>query len=220
MLIPLSIVVIILAQWAHRLKNTLIAIARMVVQLILVGYLLTFIFESEQWWIVLITLSIMATAAGIISLRMVKAHRKKLLIPALIAIVTSGLLNLVIVTQGVLNAHPWYNPQVVIPLAGMIFANAMNSISLASERFFAEKERGSEYIKSRSIAYKAALIPNINSFFAVGLVSLPGIMTGQILSGVDPLIAVRYQLMVMSMVLGSAGISAAIFLHLIRKTQF
>lgn len=61
------------------------------------------------------------------------------------------------------------------------------------------------------------MIPVINSLFAVGLVSLPGMMTGQILSGVSPLIAVRYQIMVMCMVFGAAGISAALFLQLGRK---
>ena len=67
------------------------------------------------------------------------------------------------------------------------------------------------------IALRTALIPIINSLLAVGLVSLPGMMTGQILSGVSPLIAVRYQIMVMCMIFGSAGITSAIFLHLIKK---
>jgi len=66
-------------------------------------------------------------------------------------------------------------------------------------------------------AYRAAMIPVINSLFAVGLVSLPGMMTGQILSGVSPLTAARYQIMVMCMIFASAGISTAIFLALGRK---
>ena len=66
-------------------------------------------------------------------------------------------------------------------------------------------------------AYHAAMIPVINSLFAVGLVSLPGMMTGQILSGVSPLIAARYQIMVMCMIFASAGISTAVFLALGRR---
>jgi putative ABC transport system permease protein len=101
----------------------------------------------------------------------------------------------------------------MIPLAGMIFANSMNSVSLAAERLNAEIGRQETFEKARNIAYQASLIPIINSLFAVGLVSLPGMMTGQILSGVSPLIAVRYQIMVMAMIFGASGISVACFLH-------
>ena len=120
------------------------------------------------------------------------------------------------VTQGVLVLKPWYLPQLMVPLAGMIFANSMNSISLAVERLNAEIDRNVSYEEARNIALQASLIPIINSLFAVGLVSLPGMMTGQILSGVSPLIAVRYQIMVMCMIFGSSGISAACFLLLVR----
>ena len=71
--------------------------------------------------------------------------------------------------------------------------------------------------KARNIAFRASLIPITNSLFAVGLVSIPGMMTGQILSGISPLIAARYQIMVMCMVFGAAGISSACFLALIKR---
>ena len=70
---------------------------------------------------------------------------------------------------------------------------------------------------ARNRAFTAALIPITNTLFAVGLVSLPGMMTGQILSGVSPLLAVRYQIIVMCMVFGSAGISSACYLSLKMK---
>jgi len=89
-----------------------------------------------------------------------------------------------------------------MPIAGMVYANSMNSISIAAERF--EQE-----IK---ISLKTSLIPKINSFLAVGLVSLLGMMTGQILSGIDPLVAVRYQIVIMAMIFGSAGISVILYL--------
>ena len=104
----------------------------------------------------------------------------------------------------------------MIPLAGMIFANSMNSVSLAVERLNAEINKGVPYAEARNIALQASLIPIINSLFAVGLVSLPGMMTGQILSGVSPLIAIRYQIMVMCMIFGSSGISTACFLVMIK----
>jgi len=84
-------------------------------------------------------------------------------------------------------------------------------------RYESEVGRGNVYEEARATTYSASLIPIIKALFAVGLVSLPGMMTGQILSGVDPLIAVRYQMMVMLMILGSAGISVAVYLVLLRK---
>jgi putative ABC transport system permease protein len=98
----------------------------------------------------------------------------------------------------------------------MIFANAMNSVSLAADRLEAEIGRDVAYDHARNIAFRSSLIPITNSLFAVGLVSIPGMMTGQILSGVSPLIAARYQIMVMCMVFGAAGISSAIFLILVK----
>lgn len=215
--IPVVVVIGIMVKWMHPVKSTLVAIARMVVQLVLVGYLLTYIFETKYSWLILGILTIMALIASWISLRMVKTYRISLYKYAVASIFLAGSLSIIIVTQGVLRLNPWYAPQFMIPLAGMIFANSMNSVSLAAERFFAEKEGGSIYVEARRIAFKAALIPNVNSLFAVGLVSLPGMMTGQILSGVSPLIAVRYQIMVMCMVFGAAGISAATFLYLSKR---
>ena len=101
----------------------------------------------------------------------------------------------------------------------MIFANSMNAVSLAAERLFAEMERGVSFKEARKKALQAALIPITNSLFAVGLVSIPGMMTGQILSGVSPFIAARYQIMVMCMIFGSAGLSTALFLWLAKSGE-
>ena len=100
----------------------------------------------------------------------------------------------------------------------MIFANAMNSVSLAAERFSVEYGRIKDKKEARNEAYKASLIPNINTFFAVGLVSIPGMMTGQILSGISPIIAVKYQIMVMCMILASGGLSTALYLTFVINT--
>ena len=101
----------------------------------------------------------------------------------------------------------------------MIFASSMNGVSLAAERLRAELERNISYNNARGIALKAALIPITNSLFAVGLVSLPGMMTGQILSGISPLVAVRYQIMVMCMVFSAVGLSSYIFLVIAKPKE-
>jgi len=188
----------------------------MLTQLLLIGYFLVYIFKTDSALIIVAVLSVMLLSSSWIALRTMKIPRKVLYLKSLSAIALAGILILALVTRGVLNLDPWYLPSYLIPLAGMIFANAMNSVSLAGERLEAEIDRGIPYLQARIIALKASLIPITNSLFAVGLVSLPGMMTGQILSGVSPLIAVRYQIMVMCMIFGAAGIASAIFLVLIR----
>ena len=119
----------------------------------------------------------------------------------------------------VLDSAPWFEPRIIIPIAGMIFAVGMNAISLFVERFYSELKQTADTIHARNIAYNATLIPTINSLLAVGLVSLPGMMTGQILSGVSPLIAVRYQIMIMLMLFASSGLTSALFYQLIKGHQ-
>ncbi len=218
--IPVLAVVGILYKWSLDYKNALYALFRMLVQLLMIGYVLVYIFQADNYPIVLAVLGVMLFASAWIALRTIKVQRRRLLPKALVSILIGGGITLILITQGVLALSPWFCPRYLIPLAGMIFANAMNSVSLAAERFMAEIERESSYEAARSIALRASLIPITNTLLAVGLVSLPGMMTGQILSGVSPLMAVRYQIMVMCMVYSSAGISAACFLELVKPDFF
>ncbi len=215
-LLPAAVVLAVLHRWSDGAGTALYGLGRMVAQLALVGYTLTFLFGTDHPAIVLGALAIMLSAAGWISLRPIAQRRRSIYPHALAAIGAAGLSTLTVVTQGVLAADPWHDPTVLIPLGGMVFAAAMNAVSLSAERLDAELARGAEYLAARPIAMRSALIPQVNSLFAVGLVSLPGMMTGQILSGVSPLIAVRYQIMVMCMMFGAAGMSAACFLALQR----
>ena len=210
--LPVFLVIGILYKWSTGHRNAMYAISRMLAQLLLIGYFLTFIFDSDSAWVILIVLTVMVFTSSWIALRTIKNKRPLLYTKTFLSLLLGGGTTLLLVTQGVLNLNPWYLPEYFIPLAGMIFANAMNSVSLAADRLEAETKRDTEYNQARSIAFRAALIPITNSLFAVGLVSIPGMMTGQILSGVSPLIAARYQIMVMCMIYGAAGISSACFL--------
>lgn len=217
MLIPVAVVLWIQYKWALNYKEGLYAVSRMLGQLLIVGYFLGTIFNAERAWIIVLILAVMLVASSWIALRTIADQRKQLFFNVLISLLIGGVMTLMLVTQVVLDFDPWYKPQYMIPLAGMIFANSMNSISLAAERYFEEIKRGVAKIEARNIAFRTAMIPITNSLFAVGLVSLPGMMTGQILSGVDPLIAVRYQIMVMAMIFASGGISSAICLVLFTR---
>jgi putative ABC transport system permease protein len=189
----------------------------MVMQLCLIGYVLTFIFETEQPLLVLGVLSIMLCTSSWIALRSVSQYRVRLYFKALLSTLVVNASLLALITQGVLDAEPWFKPSLIIPLAGMVFAVGMNGISLFAERYYAELDRVNE-VQARNIAYGATLIPITNSLMAVGLVSLPGMMTGQILSGISPLIAVRYQIMIMLMFFASSGLTSALFYTLIKNS--
>ncbi len=215
--IPVGMTLIIILHWSQSIKYAAIAVLRMLIQLLLIGYVLEFIFSANNQWVIIAVLSFMLIAASWIALGVLPVKRSTLLGYSLLAIAVGGIFNLALVTQGVLHADPWYQPAIVIPLAGMIFSNSMNSVSLAGERLYSELEHHNDYPRARNTAFQAAMIPLTNSLLAVGLVSLPGMMTGQILAGTSPLIAARYQIIVMCMVFSSAGISAALFLWLIRS---
>jgi len=214
--IPVMIVIGILYKWNLDYKHTLYSLFRMLIQLLLIGYLLNFIFDSNSSMLVLCILLFMVLVSAWISLRTINIKPKQLFLFAFASIGLGGGVTLFLVTQAVIDLPTWYEPRYLIPLAGMTFANSLTGLSLAIERFEAEIKRGEPYENARKIAYKASMIPVINSLLAVGLVSLPGMMTGQILSGVSPLIAVRYQIMVMCMIFGSSGISTALFLMFIK----
>jgi putative ABC transport system permease protein len=216
-LIPVFLVLVILFKWKLKTAHALYAMSRMLLQLLVVGYFLNAIFASDSAQITLSILSVMLLFSGWIALGTVKQKRRDFFIKAILSLIVACGITLSIIVVGVLELAPWYQPRYIIPLGGMILANCMNSISLAAERFISEINNHNDSIQARNIAFNASLIPTINTLFAVGLVSLPGMMTGQILSGVSPFIAARYQIMVMCMLFASSGLSAACFLTLIIK---
>ncbi len=214
--IPVAVVAYVYFKWLGNTYEVAVASLRMIVQLLLIGYVLIYLFENDSVLLGLSVIVVMITVSSLITLRNIEQKSMHVYGIIFVAIAFGGTVNLFLVIDWVLALDPLYEPKYVIPLAGMIYANAMNSVSLAAERFSNEIHVNS-YEKARAVALKASLIPRINAFLAVGLVSLPGMMTGQILSGVDPLIAVRYQIVVMAMIIGSAGLSVICYLYLMRQ---
>ena len=211
---PTLIVIGILFRWSLDARTALYAVARMLMQLLLIGYILIYIFNTDHPGIIVFVITIMLVAASWIALRPLKNKQPHLYWKALGAILLGGIPTLALVTQVVLNIQPWFLPRYFIPLAGMIFASCMNTVSIAAERFEAECDGAISYTQARNTALQASLIPVTNSLFAVGLVSLPGMMTGQILSGISPIVAAQYQIVVMCMIFGASGMSSTIYLVL------
>ena len=211
---PVALLLVVMHLWSLNAWQAIYANLRMLVQLLVIGYVLTWVIETEAPWIVVGIVAFMIAMSAWIALRPLSDHAALPYATVLIGIGVTGLGVLLLVTQVILDLPTWYEPRFVIPLAGMVFANSMNTISIAGERYQAERGRGETYPEARKAAMTAAMIPQINTLLAVGLVALPGMMTGQVLSGVDPLVAARYQIMVMCMVFSTAGLAAALYLVL------
>lgn len=217
--LPVAIVIGIMYRWSAGAPTAIYASLRMLIQLLLIGYVLVYIFETDQPVIIIAVLGIMLTTASWIAVRPLQNKQPQMYLNSLAAISVGGVLTLALVSQAVVGVEPWFSPRYVVPLAGMIFAGSMNAVSLAGERLQSEYDRGTPYVEARRIALQASLIPITNSLFAVGLVALPGMMTGQILSGVSPLVAAKYQIVVMTMLFGASGISAALYIVLANRSR-
>ena len=218
LLLPLIIVWYFYKSWVKDSYEIINSTIRMIIQLLLIGYVLVYLFTNENYFLGFFILLFMMIISTLIARRNIRNKSKSEYLLILTALSISGLLHLFIIIIFVLQLENIYIPQYAIPIAGMLFANIMNSLSLGIERFEIEYKESKDFIQARAISFKASMIPQINSLLAVGLVSLPGMMTGQILSGVDPLIAVRYQIMIMAVVLSSSGMGIIIYFLLKRKS--
>lgn len=236
--IPVVLVIWLMAKSNMAIKKTTSSIARMLLQLMLVGYALLWVFQQASPFFVSLIVVVMMLAASWLALNVVRQRHWQLYSCAVLSIFLGGGLVLLFVTQGVLRIDPWYDPRYLIPLGGMIFSSSMTAISLALERYVSELKHGDKAMgkddkdktsaaideslrrkKAKHTALNAAMIPVINSMLAVGVVSLPGMMTGQILSGVEPYIAARYQILVMTMVFSATGFTVFSFMYLLQKAD-
>lgn len=233
----LVLVAIAIARWQRTGlgRGFVVGGVRTVLQLVLVGYVLVYIFALDRWYLVVAALLVMlAIAAKTAADRQQSDRTQVLKITGFALFVGSGL-TLLYVGAVVVRVDPWYNPRYLIPLFGMIVGNAMNAAALAAERLAGEVQARRAEIESYlalgassttasqdavRTALRAALIPTINSLMVVGIVSLPGMMTGQILAGTSPITAVRYQIVVMFMLAAASAVTAAIVALWYRTTFF
>ena len=200
---------------------------RMVVQLLGAGYLLHLLFNLHRPLPVLLVLILMlifavVTVAGRVEHRLPRFY--PVVGTAMLVGCGAGTIYLVFLVLGL---APWYEPRYLIPLVGMILGNAMTGAALAAERLADEIRAREAEIETllclgasprqaaRSAlrsAFRAAMIPSINAMAAMGVVFLPGMMTGQILSGTAPLMAVRYQIAIMCAITGSVAMTTSLIL--------
>ncbi|MBI0274480.1 iron export ABC transporter permease subunit FetB [Hafnia alvei] len=209
-------------------KDIIWSVTRAIIQLIIVGYVLKYIFNIDHALLTLLMVLFICVNAAYNAKKRSKGLSHAFVI-SLIAIVTGTALTLaVLIGSGSIT----FTPMQVIPISGMIAGNAMVAVGLCynnlRQRFTDEKQKVQEMLSlgatpKQSSAYiirasiKAALIPTVDSAKTVGLVSLPGMMSGLIFAGVDPVKAIRYQIMVTFMLLSTASLSTIIAGYLAYK---
>ncbi len=216
-------------------RGLAIGAVRAVVQLAAVGYVLLYLFAVRRWYLVLLALLVMLLAATKTATDRQRRGGGTLFAISGAAMLIGAGLTLAYVGAVVVRVHPWYDPEYLIPLFGMIIGNAMNGAALAAERLAGEIESRRPEIEAwlalgasparaaqgpERRALVAALIPTVNGLAVVGLVALPGMMTGQILAGASPVLAVRYQIVVAFMLAGAVATTAALVVRWYRRTFF
>lgn len=225
--VPLVLIAMALSWWQGLGlgRSLLVGAIRATVQLLLIGQVLVWLFGAQQWYLVLAVLLLMVATATQSATGRVKTKGSRWPLRWLCgaAILLGSGLTMVYVNLLVVHFDPWYDPRYMIPIFGMIVGNAMNGAALAADRirseFAVRRDEietclalgGSPAAASAAVvrqAITAAMIPTVNALAVVGIVSLPGMMTGQILAGADPTQAVNYQLMVSFMLASATAITA------------
>lgn len=231
-----AILIILLALFSLRLQlglegRLVIAAIRTVVQLLLIGLVLQTLFSNVNLWWISAMAAVMLLAAG----REVMSRQQRQFSGwwgygmGTTAMFISSFTITVLALLTIIGTHPWYTPQYAIPLLGMMLGNTMNGIALAldrltqttwQQRMIIEQRlmlgaTRTEAIKDiRQEAMRSGMMPMINAMAAAGLISLPGMMTGQILAGSPPVEAVKYQILIMFLITGGTGfgVSTAIWM--------
>lgn len=232
----LIVILIVKLRGIPREKEIFISSVRMTIQLILTGYLLIYLFNtSSPLYTILILIAMEIFSVYNIIKRTkgkLSSKLKQIIALSMIAGTVSCLLFFLLV---VVRITPWYDPRYFIPIAGMLIGNSMTGISLGVNRLLDGMQTQKALIEGALMlgatpkaaakhivdnAFDSAILPTINSMIGMGIVFLPGMMTGQILSGTSPVTAIEYQIAIMLGILGSVALTVILFVQLGYKTFF
>jgi putative ABC transport system permease protein len=216
-------------------RRLLIAAVCTVVQLLLIGFVLEWVFRLDRWYVVLAMMSIMTLVAGIAAIERTSFRFPGIWARSIAATWASSWLVAALALGVIVQVRPWYTPQYAIPLLGMILGNTLNGVSLGLDRL------GSELLGKRDSveallalgatrweaarqpiqqAVKTGLVPTINAMMVVGIVTLPGMMTGQLLAGTSPVQAVKYQIVIMFLIASGTALGTVLVVLLSFRRLF
>lgn len=219
-----------------REKEILISSLRMTFQLLLMGYVLMFLFENPSPWLTsLIVLFMLGFAIWNIFQRVQGPLNWEMKRAIAVSMSIGTILSLLYFNFVVIQFAPWFNPRYFIPIAGMIIGNSMTGITLGvqtlTEHLHSQRPRVEAALmlgatpnqavrKLVNQSFDAAILPTINNMVGAGIVFLPGMMTGQIISGVNPVTAIGYQIAILLGITGAVALSVILFTQLGYKTYF
>ena len=216
-------------------RRIFISTLRCFIQLLAVGFLLKYLFDFQTWWIVVLILIFMVLAATQIAVSRVKSSVPGLTPLVFISVFVSSMSIGFIVVELVVKADPWFNAQQVVPIVGIIIGNAMSAVAVAIDRLFSDMDaRESEMfsmvalgatpreaaLTSLKAAIGAGMTPVLATMSSAGIVTLPGMMSGQILAGADPFEAAKYQIVVMLMLSAANTIAIVMACFLSYRKRF
>ena len=202
-------------------RRLAVAGVRTVLQLAFIGLVLEWVFALDRWYWVVPVLLVMLVAAARAAVQRSRRRFSGAYLAAFGSLVLATGTVTFVSTELIIGVDRWYQPQYVIPLLGMLLGNGLTGISLALDRLLGDLVERRPAVEARlalgaplwtalrpwvADAVRTGLIPIINSMMIVGLVSLPGMMTGQILAGADPADAVAYQILIMFMIAGATAV--------------
>ncbi|MGP8304680.1 ABC transporter permease [Vibrio sp. YIC-376] len=210
-------------------QDTVISVVRMTLQLVLIGVYLEYLFHLNSLLINILWLAVMLVVGASTIAGKARLPRRPLMLPLLTGLVCGLFPLLTAMTIGLVRPTPLYSAQYMIPLAGMLLGNSLSSNIIALQNLFtAFEERKTEYEAAISLgaspkyasfpfvqeALRKSMAPTLASMTTTGLVTLPGMMTGQILGGASPMVAIKYQLVIMLAIFVMLSVSVAITLEM------
>lgn len=202
-------------------RRMALASVRMVAQLLLIGLVLNYVFAADDWRLVIALSLVMVIVAGAAAVSRNEHPYPGILQNSILAVGASSWFVMALALTVIIPIQPWYAPQYTIPLLGMILGNSLNGISLGLDRMGQELTSNRGQVETMLAlgatrweaarepirkTVRTAMTPTLNTMMVAGIVSLPGMMTGQILSGVSPFEAVKYQIVIFFLIAASAAL--------------
>jgi putative ABC transport system permease protein len=209
-------------------KDFFIGAARAFAQLYIVGGILVYIFTTRHPGLIMLVLLVMLAVATHTAVSRQTVRIRNIYPIIWFSLIIASGITMFMVTEVIVRWKPWYRPEYLIPIAGMIIGNAMNAAALAAERLSADIRGNRQLIEAKLAlgassfqaartfvirSIRASLIPSINSMMVVGIVQLPGMMTGLIIAHQSPVMAVRYQLVIVYAIAFSVGVTSMLVVY-------
>lgn len=216
-------------------KTLLWSACRALLQLCAMGFVVGYVIRANNVWLVFAVIAVMLVAAVQITLSRAKGVPKGLAGPVLLSLTITMLLMISLVTELVVRPHPWYAPQLVVPLTGMLLGNTVSALAVGLSRFYESMDERRDEIDTMlalgATAWEAArpsivssirlgLLPTTATLASCGIVTIPGMMAGQVIAGGDPLEAAKYQFVVFAAIAALTLVADSLIMAMVYRTCF